>query len=105
MIELTDLTATQLIEDNDIVVLDFYADWCGPCKTLSPILNTLSEKYEGKVSFGKINIETNNQLVTQHDIRNIPTLLYIKNGEVTNKTLGALPENKIVEIIETLINT
>jgi thioredoxin 1 len=92
----------QSLSENENLIIDFWAPWCGPCKVLSPKLTELSEKYEGKVVIGKCNADEEEDLSSEIGIRNIPTLLFFKNGELVDRLSGALPittiENKIKEI-------
>lgn len=94
----------QSISENDNLIIDFWASWCGPCRTLSPKLTELSEKYDGRVVIGKCNAEEEEELSDEIGIRNVPTLLFFKNGELIDKLSGALPvtviENKIKEIFQ-----
>ena len=85
------------------LVVDFWATWCGPCRMVSPILSELAEKYDGKIIVGKCDVEENEDLTGEFGIRNIPTILFFKNGEVVDKVIGAQPKEKIEEKIKALI--
>lgn len=84
------------------VLIDFYADWCGPCKMVSPIMDTLADKYEGKAKICKINVDEQKKLAISHRVMSIPTLLFMKNGEVVERVTGALPQATIEEKLESL---
>lgn len=86
----------KIINDNSAVVLDFYADWCSPCKQLLPILEKASEK-QNNVVFCKINVDDNTELANEYNIRSIPSLKYIKNKEVVLTTLGFKSMDEIIE--------
>ena len=73
------------------VLVDFYADWCGPCKIVAPTMDKLSEEYSGKVKFVKINVDENQQLSSKYDIMSIPTAILFKNGSVEDSIIGAYP--------------
>lgn len=85
------------------MVLDFWAEWCGPCRMVSPIMDELAEDYAGRVNIGKMNVDENNDIVAQYCIRNIPTVLFFKNGELVDKIVGAVPKDKFVAKIEALL--
>ena len=84
-------------------VLDFWATWCGPCRMLSPVVEKLSEEYAGKVEFGSINVDEEESLAVSYGISVIPTLLFMKNGNVVNKTVGVRSADELKSIIEELI--
>ena len=86
------------------LVVDFWATWCGPCRMIAPILSELAEKYEGKLEVGKCDVEDNDDLAAEYDIRNIPTLLFFKNGEVVDKLVGAVPKAKLEEKFQALVS-
>src|SRR5580658_10549597 len=71
------------------VVVDFWAEWCGPCKMIAPLLDELAGEYDGKVKIGKINTDEQQQLASEYGVRSIPTLLFFKNGQVVNQMIGA----------------
>lgn len=99
----TDENFTQEALSSDIPVLvDFYADWCGPCKMLAPIVEALATDYEGKVKIGKLNVDNAPNTAQNYGIMSIPTLLYIKNGEVVNKSVGVVSKADIEHILNTL---
>lgn len=79
------------------LVVDFWAEWCGPCKMLSPVLSQLAEEYDGKIVVGKCNVEENEELAAEFGIRNIPTLLFFKNGLLVDKFVGAANKAKLQE--------
>ena len=85
------------------LVVDFWATWCGPCRMVAPIIEELAKTYEGKVVFGKCDVEECEDLAAEFGIRNIPSILFFKNGEVVDKVIGAQPKAKFVEKIEALI--
>ena len=94
---------TEVLESDKLAVIDFWAVWCGPCKAIAPIIEDLSKEYEGRVVVGKIDVDTNMEVSMMYSVRNIPTVLFIKNGEVVDKQVGAAPksvyENKIKALI------
>ena len=85
------------------LVVDFWATWCGPCRMLSPIIAELAEEYEGKLVVGKCDVEENEDLALEFGIRNIPTILFFKNGEMVDKMVGAQSKTKLVEKFNVLI--
>ena len=85
------------------LVLDFWATWCGPCRMVSPILSELAEKYDGKIVVGKCDVEENEELAAEFGIRNIPTILFFKNGAQVDKMVGAQSKAKFEEKIESLL--
>ena len=86
-----------------VAVVDFWATWCGPCKKISPIIDELADEYEGKVVIGKCDVDDNDELTSRFGIRNVPTVLFIKNGEVVDKHVGAAPKSEFVSKIEALL--
>ena len=84
------------------VLVDFYADWCGPCKMLAPVIEALAGEWEGKAKIGKLNVDTAPNTAQQYGIMSIPTLLYFKNGEVVNKTIGVVSKSEIERILNSL---
>jgi thioredoxin 1 len=85
------------------LVVDFWATWCGPCRMLAPIIEELSKEYEGRITVGKCDVEENEDLAAEFGIRNIPTILFFKNGEVVDKVVGAVAKAKIEEKMNALL--
>lgn len=79
------------------LVVDFWAEWCGPCKMISPIISQLAEEYDGRLVVGKCNVEDSEELAAEYGIRNIPTLLFFKNGQLVDKFVGAANKVKLQE--------
>ncbi|MBQ4033907.1 MAG: thioredoxin [Paludibacteraceae bacterium] len=103
-IEVTDSNYKEVAATDNLLVLDFWASWCGPCLALGPTIAAIAKDYEGKgVTVGKVNADENEDLCSVFGIRNLPTILYIKNGEVVDKTVGAMPKNMLVEKINGLL--
>jgi len=89
-LEVTDATFESVVKQSDkLVVLDFWAQWCGPCRQIGPVIEELSVEYDGRVVIGKVNVDESNDITSQFSIRNIPTVLFLKNGEVVDKLVGA----------------
>ena len=85
------------------VVVDFWATWCGPCRMLSPIVDALAEKYDGRVSVLKCNVDDSTDIPVKFGIRNIPTLLFFKDGELVDRLVGAVPQAELEKKIEALL--
>ena len=85
------------------VLVDFWAEWCGPCKQIAPSLDEISEELEGKVSLAKVNIDENPETPSKYGVRGIPTLMLFKGGEVASTKVGALPKSKLKEWLESVI--
>ena len=85
------------------MVVDFWATWCSPCRMLAPVIAELADEYEGKLVVGKCDVEDNEDLAAEFGIRNIPTILFFKNGEVVNKLIGAQPKAKLEEAFKNLL--
>ncbi|AQW20835.1 thiol reductase thioredoxin [Lentilactobacillus curieae] len=86
--------------DNDITVIDFWAPWCGPCKMMDPILETLETQYEGKIHFGKMNVDNNQDIAEQYKVMSIPSLVIFKNGEAKEKITGVYPKEKLANYLD-----
>lgn len=99
--EFTDNNFQEKALGNDgLKVVDFWAEWCGPCKAIAPIIEDLSKEYEGKATVGKLNVDENPEVSFKYGIRSIPTILFIKNGEVVEKHVGAASRQVIASKIE-----
>lgn len=99
-LQITDASAAELMASDKLLVIDFWATWCGPCQRLSPIVEELAAEYENRAIIGKYNVDDGEELVATYGIRNIPVLLFIKKGEVVHKMVGAATKNQIQENIE-----
>lgn len=85
------------------LVVDFWATWCGPCRMVAPMIEELAKEYDGKIVVGKCDVEDNEEIAAEYGIRNIPTILFFKNGEVVDKLIGAQPKPKFVEKFNALL--
>lgn len=94
---ITDANAKELIASGKPVVIDFWATWCGPCIKLGPVVEELAEKYGDKAVIGKINIEEETELVTEYRVRNIPTVLFFKDGELKDRSVGLVKLSDLEE--------
>jgi len=104
LIEFTDDNFdAEVLKSNLPVLVDFWAEWCGPCKMIAPIVEEIAGDYAGKVKVGKVNVDFNNQVAMQYGIRGIPALLVFKGGAVANQIVGAVPKNNITQILDEVI--
>ncbi len=101
--EFTDSNFEELLANNVVVVADFWANWCGPCRMVTPIIEELASEYEGKALIGKVDVDDNNDVASKYGIRNIPTILFFKNGEIVDKQVGAAPKNTLEDKIKALL--
>lgn len=101
--QFTDQTAREAIESGKPVVIDFWATWCGPCIKLGPVVEELAEKYAGKAEIGKLNIDENDEIAAEYRVRNIPTVLFFKDGELKDRSVGLVKlsdlEGKLAAIL------
>lgn len=102
-LEITDANYKELLSSGKPLVIDFWAPWCGPCKMVSPIIDELAAEFEGKVNIGKVNVDDNDDVSAEFGIRNIPTILFFKNGQLVDKQVGAASKSAFVEKINKLL--
>lgn len=102
-IEATDSNFDELVLGADKpVIVDFWAEWCGPCRMVGPIVEEVGVEFEGKAVVAKVDVDSNPGITAKYGIRNIPTILYFKNGDVADKQVGAVPKSTIVNKLEAL---
>jgi thioredoxin 1 len=90
----------EVVQSQKPVLVDFYADWCGPCKTVGPIVEELAAEYEGRITVRKVDIDSNPELARQYGVRSIPTLMVFKDGEAKDTIIGAVPKSKLAAVID-----
>ena len=91
---------SDVLGSDKLTVVDFWAEWCGPCRAIGPVIEALSTEYEGKVNVGKLNVDNNSNVPSQYGITSIPAVLFFKNGQVVDKLVGAQPKANFVKKIE-----
>ncbi len=91
---------TDVIKSDKLTVVDFWAEWCGPCKALGPIIDQLSTEYAGKINVGKLDVDSNPEVSMKYGIRSIPTILFVKGGQVVDKVVGAVPKAQLQSTIQ-----
>lgn len=103
-INITDETFEKEVLQSDVlVVVDFWATWCGPCKMIAPALEEIASEYDGKVKIAKLDVDSNNGTAGKYNIMSIPSLLFFKNGEVVDQVVGAMPKAQLAQKVETII--
>ncbi len=99
-IEITDANFEEIIASDKPVLVDFWAEWCGPCKMIGPVVEELAGDYEGKAVIGKVDVDSNPAVSAKFGIRSIPTLLVFKGGEIVDKQIGAVPKSVLVQKLD-----
>ena len=99
-VEITDSNFEEIINSEKPVLVDFWAEWCGPCKMIGPLVEELANEFEGKAIIGKVDVDTNPEVSAKFGIRSIPTLLVFKGGKIVDKQVGAVPKSVLSEKIE-----
>lgn len=90
----------EVLQSDKLTMVDFWAEWCGPCRAIGPVVEELATAYAGKVNIGKVNVDNNPNISTQFGITSIPAILFIKNGEVVDKQIGAVPKSVLDKKIQ-----
>ena len=103
-LEVNDANFEEVVLQSDkLVIVDFWAEWCGPCRMVAPVVEELSHDYEGRLIVAKVDVDSNPGTASKYGIRNIPTLLFIKGGEVVDKHVGAAPKTTLATKVENLL--
>lgn len=101
---ITDANFEEVVLKSDKpVIIDLWAEWCGPCRMVGPIIEEMAVEFEGKAVIGKLDVDNNPETTSRYGVRNIPTILFIKNGEIVDKQVGAVPKNVLVKKLEALL--
>lgn len=93
----------EVLQSEKVVMVDFWAEWCGPCRIVGPIVDELAKDYEGKAVIGKVDVDENPGISMRYGIRNIPTILFLKNGEIVDKQVGAVPKSVLEQKLKSHI--
>jgi thioredoxin 1 len=103
-LEITDASfESDIIGSGKPAMVDFWAVWCGPCRMVGPVVEEIASEYEGKAIVGKVDVDTNQEVAAKYGIRNIPTILFFKNGEVVDKVVGVVPKEQLVEKLNAIL--
>ena len=102
-LQITNENYAEVLASGQPVVIDFWAEWCGPCRMVAPIVEELAAEYEGKVLIGKCDVDDNDDIVAEYKVRNIPTLVFIKGGEVVDKHVGAISKDALKAKVDALL--
>ncbi len=99
-LEITDANFQEIVNSDKLTIVDFWAEWCGPCRAIGPVIEELHKEYDGKVNVGKLNVDNNSQVPVEFGITSIPAILFFKNGQLVDKIVGAQPKANFVKKIE-----
>ena len=96
-LEISDSNFNEIVSKNSVVLVDFWAEWCGPCRMIAPMIEELANEYNGKAVVGKLDVDNNQESSIKFGVRSIPTLLVFKNGELVDKVVGAVPKDQLAD--------
>ncbi|MBP5645675.1 MAG: thioredoxin [Bacteroidales bacterium] len=102
-LNITNENFDEILKNNPVVMVDFGATWCGPCKQLAPVVDEIANEYEGRVAVAKADVEECTDITSRFRIRNVPTVLFFKNGELKDKSVGAVPKNSLTDKLNALL--
>ncbi|NBR14769.1 MAG: thioredoxin [Flavobacteriales bacterium] len=103
-LDFTDANFDELVMNSDKpVMVDFWAEWCGPCRVVGPLVDELHTEYEGKAVVGKVNVDSSSEVSAKFGVRSIPTILFIKNGEVVDKVVGSVPKATLAAKLDAIL--
>lgn len=103
-VEITEANFDEIVANSDKpVVLDFWAAWCGPCKMVGPLIEEMHNEYEGKAIIGKVDVDNNPTIAGKFGVRNIPTIVYLKGGEIVDKSVGAVPKAQLTSKLDAIL--
>ena len=88
------------VKSDKLVMIDFWAEWCGPCRMVGPLVDELANEYDGKALVGKVNVDLHGGIAAQFGVRYIPTIIFLKNGELVDKVVGAVPKDQLIEKLD-----
>ena len=94
------MTFDKSLEEGKLMMVDFWADWCGPCQMLGPVIESLAEKYEGKAIVGKVNTDEEGELAMRYTVMNIPTVIFFKDGKEIDRKVGVMPPDAFIQVLE-----
>ena len=104
ILKLTDADFDEKVKAEPLILVDFWAEWCGPCRMIAPILEELAEEYSGRLTIGKVNVDESRQVAARFGIRSIPTLMFFRDGGRVDQVIGAHPKSTLKAKIEQLLN-
>ena len=99
-LEITDSNFNDVISKNKTVLVDFWAEWCGPCRMIGPVIEELANEYEGKAIIGKLDVDSNQESSVKYGVRSIPTILTFKDGEIVDRQVGAVPKETLKNVVD-----
>ena len=99
-LEITDKNFNDIISKNKTVLVDFWAEWCGPCRIIGPVIEELANEYEGKAIIGKLDVDSNQESSVKYEVRSIPTIITFKDGKIVDRQVGAVPKETLKNILD-----